>query len=153
MKIFSNHRLIQNALVLLCMAQPEFAISGSHYEEKDEFDGSKFTAFRATKAERLKSDLEYILLDYKPQDETFLLNVGTETALVNCGELGLEIRTSMGVIHKINATEHKLQYCNATVKLEWVRKSFSVRVPMRSVANRIGVMDTTTLKPERYIIK
>ena len=141
------------AFAIFCLMLSEFSNSGVHYEEKDDFDGSKFIAFRATKAERSKSGLEFFLINYIPSDETFLLSVGTETALVDCGKLGLEIKTSTGDIHKITAEEPNLTQCNATVKLEWVKKSFSVRVPMRSVASRVGVMDTTALKPERYIMK
>ena len=142
------------AFAIFCLMLSEFSNSGVHYEEKDDFDGSKFIAFRSTKAERSKSELEFFLTNYNPSDETFLLIVGTEMpALVDCGRLGLEIKTSTGVIHKITAERPELTTCTARVKLEWVRKSFSVRVPMYSEANRVGVMDTTTLKPERYIMK
>ena len=141
------------AFAFLCLISLEAAISGSHDEQKDDFDGRNFIQFRATKEERSNSGLDYIIYNYKPNNKTFQFMVGTEYAFVDCENLGLEIKTFDGTIHKISAVEYKLHYCIGTVKLDWVKKKFSVRVPMNSGVSRVGVMDTTSLKPERYIVK
>ena len=67
-----------------------------------------------------------------------------------CKDMGLEVKTSAGVIHNVPAMNLD-QACTATLKVEWIARNFSVRVPTRQGAPAIAEMDTRSLKLDRLI--
>jgi len=149
-KFFDKKTLTTTFFFVLIAFFNDVSLAGKHDEEKDSFDGTTIAIFRATPAEVAKSRLEMWLSDFRAEQSIMLLNVVGPLG-VDCERKGFEIKTHDGVIHHISwALEKNFTTCGAMVKVEWLVKSFTVRIPMRDKASLIGRMDTTSLKPERY---
>lgn len=143
-------KIFVSAAILEFFLSSAVATAGQHYVEKDEFDGSTYIAFRTTDTEFSRSRLHMWVVDFDSEKQSMKLFIHGPLG-VDCDRYGLDIKTNAGVIHHVEATESDdLRVCSATVKVDWVTKSFTVRVPMRIENALIGKMDTTSLKPERY---
>lgn len=124
--------------------------AGEHSETVDRFDKSVKRTFVMTPQEYRLSGGEAVmqLSDFDEDTQTFLLAIGSSRA-TECNRRLIELRTSTGAIHTLDATEIKLRNCFVRVKAELVKNSFTVRLPMFTSPNLILEMDTSTLDPFR----
>ena len=129
------------------------AHAGEHYAEKDEFDGTVFQVYKTTRAETDKHFVEMFLYEYNPSTKTVEMIARPSHAYLRgleCKNRGIEIKTSSGVIHTVDAWEGD-EICGATLKTEWIEKVFSVRIPTSRGSPAIVTMNTRTLKLERLV--
>lgn len=138
-------------VTLALLACVDKANAGRHHSETDDFDGSVTSVYVATKAEKAKAGFDFMLASYQANDETMLLALTTPLGNA-CDRENIELKTSEGVIHSLKALVGKdARTCVVAVYVTWVKKSFSVRIPMVDRASLVGKFDTRTLKPEQYL--
>ncbi len=139
----------------ICLVTSSPAIfAGQHFVEKDEFHGTTYISFALTSVEKTKAGFDIDLLNFDKNEKTMDLFIMGPIG-VDCGKKGLELKSQDGTIHPIEAFEDSnMRNCIAhSVPVDWLNKSFSLLLPMINGSVLIGRMDTTSLKPERYIKK
>jgi len=149
-KQFSTSWARSTLVAVLSIACMINANAGRHYFEKDEFDGTSFSVYVATEAEKAKAGFDFMLTSYDPSDETMTLVLLTPFGNA-CDSENIELKTSDGIIHSLKALVTKDgKSCVVAVYVSWIKKNFSVRIPMVVQGSLVGKFDTETLKPERY---
>jgi hypothetical protein len=135
---------------IFALALSIVAHAGDHHESVDRFDGTVTRVFRTNIQEFREGggQTSMQLSDFDEDTQTFLLSLGSERP-TRCDQNYVELRTADGVIHRLDAREIRLRFCFVRVKADYVKRNFTVRIPMFSGDSVILRMDTSTLDPFR----
>ena len=132
-------------LIVTCLISYRGSVAGEHNSQVDKFDGKITNTFGSTFEEWESQGKTLIVLSgYRKAEDTIQLRVATQ-APVECGRGYMEVKTSAGVIHRIEATERDLRRCISRIPLSYVKNSFSLRIPMFRASPLIVTLDTSNL--------
>ncbi len=140
----------KNLFAIFALALSIVAHAGEHNESVDKFDGTVTRVFRTTIQEFREAggQTSMQLSDFDENTQTFQLAIGSERP-TRCDQNYLELKTADGTIHRLDAKEIRLRFCFVRVRADYVKRNFTVRIPMFSGENVILRMDTSTLDPFR----
>jgi hypothetical protein len=154
MKLQSSKVVILAAGSLLVGA----AFAGKYGEVSDEFEGTKSTIYKSTRIEQVKGfGIAYVLRDYDAADGTVLLIVSAiqKPLFADCRSYMLKVKTAEGVIHEVQAgmPSADAKTCIARIPADWIKNSFTVRLPLQGGQSTMATFPTDDLVLENIAKK
>ena len=151
-------RVSEAAVLALASLLLGAASAGTYDEVSDEFEGTKSTIYKSTRIEQVKGcGIAYVLRDYDAADGTVQLIASSiqKSNLADCRSYMLKIKTAEGVIHEVQAgmPSGDAKTCIARIPAEWVRGSFTIRLPLYGGQATMATFPTDDLVLERIAKK
>lgn len=149
----TSHTL-KAAIVAVASLLIGVASAGTYDEVTDDFAGTKTTIYKSTRMEQVKGfGIAYVLRDYDAADGTVQLIVASiqKTNFADCGNYMLGVKTAEGVIHEVKANTQSgdAKNCFVRIPAEWVKNSFTIRLPLYGGKSTVATFPTDDLVLEK----
>jgi hypothetical protein len=109
------------------------ALAGTYDRMVDDFTGLDIEVYKSTRLENVKGDgVMFVLREFDPNDGTVELLVGLlHAAASHCSQYKVALKSANGEMHSYEASsDGQPKICAARIPAEWIKESFTVRVPV-----------------------